>query len=89
MPTISMFYGILVRMLFKDVEKHHAPHIHVEYQGVVAVYAIETGAVLAGELPPNKHKLVVAWIEIRKEDLMADWSLAVQGSPLQNIRGLE
>jgi len=89
MPTISMFYGILVRMMFKDVEKHHAPHIHAEYQGAVAVYAVETGAVLAGELPPNKHKLVVAWVEIHKEDLMANWSLAVQGSPLQNIRGLE
>ncbi|MCL1856724.1 MAG: DUF4160 domain-containing protein [Kiritimatiellaeota bacterium] len=89
MPTISMFYGILIRMIFKDVEKHHVPHIHVEYQGTVAVYAIKTGTVLAGKLPPSKHKLVVAWIEMRKEDLMANWSLAVTGSPLQNIRGLE
>ena len=89
MPTISMFYGILVRMIFRDVDKHHAPHIHVEYQGQEAVYAIADGEVLAGELPPSKHKLVAAWIELRKEDLMADWALAVAGSPLQNIRGLE
>ena len=33
MPTISMFYGIIVRMLFMDTQQHHLPHIHVEYQG--------------------------------------------------------
>ncbi len=60
MPTISMFYGILIRMIFHDIERHKAPHIHAEYQGNVAVYSIEEGDVLAGTLPPNKHKLVVA-----------------------------
>jgi hypothetical protein len=57
MPTISMFYGILIRMFFRDVEKHHAPHIHAEYQGQVGVYSIVDGTLLAGELPPNKQKL--------------------------------
>ena len=36
-PTISMFYGILIRMFFRDIEKHHVPHIHAEYQGEAAV----------------------------------------------------
>jgi hypothetical protein len=76
MPTISMFYGILIRMFFKDVDKHSAPHIHAEYQGKFAVYAIDDGRVLAGELPPAKHKLVAAWVEIHKDDLEADWALA-------------
>ena len=31
MPTISMFYGILVAMYVLDTEKHHLPHIHVRY----------------------------------------------------------
>ncbi len=65
------------------------PHIHADYQGEVAVYAIEDGSVLAGNLPPQKHKLVVAWIEIHKEDLMADWKLAVNGqNPLEPVAGL-
>ncbi len=46
MPTISMFYGILIRMFFNDIERHHLPHIHAEYQGQVGVYAIEDGALL-------------------------------------------
>jgi hypothetical protein len=50
MPTISMFYGILLRMFFRDIEKHHVPHIHAEYQGEIAVYAIHDGTLLAGNI---------------------------------------
>jgi hypothetical protein len=89
MPTISMFYGLLIRMFFRDTEKHHVPHIHADYQGQVAVYSILDGIVLAGELPPNKHKLVVAWIEIHHEDLLADWNLAVNGKKPFPIKGLD
>jgi hypothetical protein len=89
MPTISMFYGILVRMFFRDTEKHHSPHIHADYQGQVAVYSIVDGSVLAGELPPSKHRLVVAWIEIHREDLLADWELAANGRNPFPIKGLD
>lgn len=89
MPTISMFYGILIRMFFMDIEKHRLPHIHADYQGEVGVYSIIDGELLAGKLPPNKHKLVVAWIEIHKEDLLADWELAVNGKTPFTIKGLD
>ena len=89
MPTISMFYGILIRMFFYDTDKHNLPHIHADYQGQVAVYAINDGKLLAGELPAKKNKLVVAWIEIHKEDLLADWELAVNGKKPFPIRGLD
>ena len=89
MPTISIFYGILIKMFFYDTDRHSVPHIHAEYQGRVAVYSVPEGSVLAGELPPNKHKLVVAWIEIHQEDLLADWELAVNGKKPLPIRGLD
>ena len=89
MPTISMFYGIVIRMFFRDNEKHHVPHIHVECQGVFAVYAIKTGNVLEGKLPPGKRKYVDVWIEMRRESLLENWELAMSGRPLQNIRGLD
>lgn len=84
-----MFYGILIRMFFRDIEKHHVPHVHADYQGHVAVYSIVDGSVLAGELPPSKHKLVAAWIEIHNEDLVADWNLAVNGKIPFPIKGLD
>lgn len=76
-------------MFFKDIEKHNVAHIHAEYQGHVGVYSIFDGSLLAGQLPPNKNKLVVAWIEIHKENLIADWDLAVNGKKPFPIKGLD
>lgn len=89
MPTISMFYGILIRMFFRDVERHNVPHVHAEYQNETAVYSIPDGEVLAGKINPKKHKLIVAWIEIHQDDLMANWKLAVNGEKTFQIRGLD
>jgi hypothetical protein len=55
----------------------------------VAVYSLPDGRVLSGELPPGKHKLVVAWIEIHQEDLLADWELAATGKTPFKIKGLD
>ncbi len=33
MPTISMFYGIVICLYFFDDERHKLPHIHAKYQG--------------------------------------------------------
>ncbi len=88
MPTISMFYGILILMYFYDNKKHRAPHIHAEYGDYEATIAIEDGAVLGGSLPPAKMKLVQAWVEIHRDDLMADWKLAISGEPLFKIEPL-
>lgn len=89
MPTISMFYGILIKMFFKDIEKHKSPHVHAEYQGKAAVYSIPEGELLAGKMPPQKQKIIVAWIEIHKEDLLADWELAKNGKTPFKIKGLD
>ena len=43
MPTISMFYGILVAMLFEDNDRHNLPNIHVRYAGSKASIAIADG----------------------------------------------
>lgn len=44
-----------------------------------AVVSIPDGNLLEGCLRPDKMKMVIAWVEIHKEDLMADWELAVTG----------
>lgn len=85
MPTISMFFGLIVRMYLMDTRQHHLPHIHIEYQGQVAVISIPEGELLAGDLPPKKLRLVQAWITIHEEELMADWTLAIKGEPLFRI----
>jgi len=44
---------------------------------------------LAGDFPKDKLKLVSAWIEIHKEELMADWKLAIEGQNLFKIEALK
>ena len=81
MPTICMFYGIVIYMYFFDDERHKLPHIHARYQGEQAAFAITDGSVLSGQLPVSRTRLVQAWTEIHRDDLMADWSLATNGEP--------
>ena len=88
MPTISMFYGILVLMYFRDNKRHNLPHIHVRYQGEEAAISIADGSVFDGRLP-KQLKMVQAWIEIHKEDLFVDWELAVNGDELFRIAPLQ
>jgi len=89
MPTISMFYGIIIRMYFFDNQQHNFPHIHVHYQDDSAIIELPTGKVIEGELPKSKQKLVEAWIEIHKDELMADWQLAINGEPIFKIDPLK
>ena len=78
MPVISMFYGIIVRMYKESGTKHKVPHIHADYSGDEVVVSID-GEVLEGSIPKNKLKLLEAWMEIHKDELMADWELLSSG----------
>lgn len=79
MPAISMFYGLIVYMYFMDNRQHKLPHIHVRYQDFEVIVSIPDGEVLDGEIPQSKMKLLQAWVELHKDELMADWELAVAG----------
>jgi hypothetical protein len=85
MPTISMFYGIIIRMFFMDSGKHKLPHVHVEFQSKEAVVSLPAGELLEGDLPVKKLRLVQAWMAIHEEELIANWSLAERGEPIFKI----
>lgn len=78
MPTISMFYGIVVRMYCAPNE-HNPPHVHVYYNEHVAILDLNSCEITEGKLPQKQKKLVEAWAEIHKEDLLADWNLSQNG----------
>jgi hypothetical protein len=89
MATISMFFGIIVYIYYKDNKQHNVPHIHVKYQDDNAVFSIPDGELLNGNIPPNKMKLVQAWIVIHAEELIADWDLAIAGENVFKIEPLK
>lgn len=86
MPTISIFYGIIIRMFF---DEHGPPHFHVAYQGYDAVIDIETLKVKAGRLPRRALNLVLEWARQHRQELRANWALIEQGHPLNSIDPLE
>lgn len=70
MPTISRFYGIVIRMYFAD----HAPrHFHAIYAGDEAVLAIATGEILRGRLPDRALRMVREWAAMHHAELAANW----------------
>ena len=72
MPTISMFFGILIRMYFND---HPPPHFHARYNEHEAIVAIESLSVMEGSLPKRALSLVLEWAAIHKAELLSDWEL--------------
>lgn len=72
-----------------DNRVHHEPHIHVIYQDDEAVFSIKTGKLLAGSLPIKKKRLVELWIDLRQDELLADWQLAINGESIFKIKPLE
>lgn len=78
MPTISMFYGIIIRMYCSPSE-HNPPHIHAYYQGHKAIVNLNTCEITDGKFPSKHTKLLLAWTEIHQDELLADWDLASKG----------
>ena len=59
--------------------EHNPPHFHAYYQNSKAIIDIDICELKEGNLPPKQMKLVLAWAEIHKDDLLADWELASKG----------
>lgn len=86
MPTISAFYGLVIRMYHRE---HGPPHFHVYYQEHQATIDLETLEILAGHLPRRAIELVLDWAELHRTELRENWALAAQRQALHPIRPLE
>lgn len=82
MPTISMFYGIIVRMFAEKDGKHNMPHIHAKYGDF-------EGNIIEGKFPSKQLKMLTAWIAIHEDDLRANWELLIEGEPFYKIEPLK
>lgn len=86
MPTISMFFGIIIRMY--NTGEHNPPHFHASYKGYNAVFNMD-GEMTEGEMPRKQQRLIAAWTEIHKDELLANWELALSEQPLYRIDPLK
>jgi len=81
MPEISRFFGIIIRMFAEPAAQHHRPHFHAYYQQATAVFAFDSIGLLGGELPQRQRRLVEAWAEIHRAELLEDWQRLQAGRP--------
>ena len=82
MPVIARFYGILIKMYFKE---HGVPHFHAlygEYNGVFEIKSIE---MIEGDLPNRAQKMVIEWAKMYQDDLLELW----ETQKFKKLPGLE
>ena len=74
MPTLSRFYGIIIRMYFLPKE-HNPPHIHVIYGDGNFSITIKDMVILEGEQSPTPRVLsmVKEWMSLHQNELLEMW----------------
>lgn len=86
MPTISMFYGIVIQMFYRD---HAPPHFHVRYGEHKAVIDVSKLVLLDGRLPRRALQLALDRAELHQAELMEDWTLCQEMQAPKPIAPLE
>ncbi len=72
MPEITRFYGIVIKMFFRQKE-HEPSHIHAIYGDYLGEFNVKTGEMIVGDLPKKAQSLVREWLEIHKNELQKMW----------------
>lgn len=73
MPVISRFYGVVIKMYFRQSE-HNPPHFHAIYGEYIGAIDIMTGEMLEGDLPKRALKMVQEWTAQHREALLKIWT---------------
>lgn len=84
-PTISRFYGIVIAMFFDD---HGYPHFHARHAGAEAKVRFDEVEVMESSLDVRQLRLVLAWAELHRDELMENWRRASVGEKLMEIEPL-
>lgn len=72
MPTISVFYGIVIQMFWRE---HNPPHFHATYGGEEVIIEIRTLEVMEGAMPRRALSMVLEWAQAHRAELLEDWEL--------------
>jgi hypothetical protein len=86
MPIISTFFGIIIRMFYRE---HGVPHFHAEYQGQQGTFTFD-GKPLAGSIHSRTAlRLIREWSLAHQNELSNNWIKVANREPLEIIPPLE
>ena len=86
MPVLSVFFGIVITMYWRE---HNPPHFHAAYGDDEAVISIETLEVLRGRLPRRALAMVLEWAAEHRAELIENWRLCQAFTSPEPIAPLE
>ena len=86
MPEVSRFYGIVIRMFFRE---HGPPHFHAEYSGQQAVVGIRASHGAGGSASAARIGIVKEWASLHRAELRAAWDRARRQEAPGKIAPLE
>lgn len=75
---ISAYHGIVIALCRVKTNTKLPPYIFARCNGSEASFDIEENQIIHGNLPRGKNHLVHAWLEIHREELMANWEIGQQ-----------
>ena len=85
MPTVAIFYGIVVQFYWTE---HPPPHFHARYAGEEAQIDIRKVKVLNGSLPKRALAMVLEWTRVHQAELLEAWDAARAGQAPARIAPL-
>ena len=85
---LSLFHGIVIRMN-RMPNASGTPYIHADFQGYSARITLDSCEISQSSLPTKQERLAIAWVEIHREDLLANWALVNAGQAPVVIDGLK
>ncbi len=86
MPIISVFFGIIVRMFYRE---HEPAHFHAEHQGQEGKFDLDGKMTVGNIRSRTALRLIRDWASLHRRELEANWERMKVGRPLDKIEPLE
>jgi hypothetical protein len=71
MPIIARFYGILIKMYFKE---HGIPRFHALYGEYNGVFELDTLEMIEGDLPRRAVRMIMEWGTTYRKEWLEMWT---------------
>jgi hypothetical protein len=86
MPVIAIFFGIVVRMHYRE---HEPKHFHAEHQAREGKFDFDGNQTVGNITSKNALELIRQWAVLNRDALEANWSKIKAGEPLDRIPPLD
>jgi Domain of unknown function (DUF4160) len=82
MPVIAIFFGIVIRMYYRE---HEPAHFHAEHQAQAGKFDFDGNQIVGNIVSANALALIRQWAQLHRPALEANWSRIKAGQHLDRI----